>query len=160
MIDELTKMEYMLGVMKKQRDVLYQDCMNTDYILMHGLREERQTAYELYSERYRLTWIDAHWNAVYQFAQKNLNTKKDREALYLYFAEWFREFIDPMGFHDENLSDFFFELLKKEISGIDDLLSIHHKHKNMINQMMNLQEIHHKQFEEKLKLLIKERKGI
>ena len=158
MIDELTKLEYMLGVMKKQRDVLYQDCINADYTLMHGLREERQTAYELYSERYRLTWIDAHWNEVYQFAQRNLNTEKDREALYLYFAKWFREFIDPMGFRDENLSEFFFTLLKKEIVSIDDLLSIHYKNKDAMNQFMNLQEIHEKNFDERLKSLIAERK--
>ncbi len=106
MIDALTKMDYMLGVMKRQREKLYQDCMNGDYDLMHGLREELPNVYRLSCERYRLMWIDAHWNVVHEFAEKRLSSEKDREALYLYFAKNFRPFIEPLNFSNAKTIEF------------------------------------------------------
>ncbi|HAJ97569.1 MAG TPA: hypothetical protein DCO72_07520 [Ruminococcus sp.] len=160
MIDALTKMDYMLGVMKRQREKLYQDCMNGDYDLMHGLREELPNVYRLSCERYRLMWIDAHWNVVHEFAEKRLSSEKDREALYLYFAKNFRPFIEPLNFSKENLSDFFFIMLRNEISGIEDMLNISNKHRHSMNELMNLQEIHWRKFEKKIAALSKERKNV
>ena len=147
MINDVTKLDYMLDTLKTQRDVMYNDSVNGKYELMHGLREKNHAVYNLYCEKYRLIWIDSHWNTIYEFIQKKLHYEPDKREVIDYFAENFRQFIEPKGFNNKELTKFFFDRLENEISIIKDMIELNDKHNENLNKLRNLSDIHKSEFE-------------
>ena len=158
-MDNLTKLDYTLSVMKRQREKLWKDCLKNDYDLMHGLREEMPEAHKLYCERYRLMWIDAHWNTVTAFAEEYQLSEKERRDLYLYFAKAFRTFLESFSYGGDLPPELFFKFLKKEIQTVEDLITIKDKNKSMIGELKNLQEVHWGEFKKRIEKLKAERQG-
>ena len=149
-MDNLTKLDYTLRVMKRQREKLWKDCLRNDYDLMHGLREEMPEAHRLYCERYRLMWIDAHWNAVTAFAEAYQLSEKERNDLYLYFAKYFRTYVEQLSFPGAEHTVFFSSLMKNQIHFIDALLDVIDNTEETMNELKNLHEVDRSKYYKKI----------
>ena len=108
---------------------------------MHGLREEIPEAHKLYCERYRLMWIDAHWNTVTAFAEEYQLSEKERRDLYLYFAKYFRTYVEQLSSLGGDYTEFLSSLLKNQIRSIDALLDVIDNVEEKINKLKNLHEV-------------------
>ena len=152
-LDEITKLDYTLGVLKRQRQKLWDDCLKGDYELMHELRRESSEIRKLYYERYRLMWIDTHWNEITDFSSERMLSARDKNAMYLYFADSFKPFVEQLSSLGGDYTEYLSSLLKNQIRSIDALLDMVDHMEERMNELRNLHEVDRIQFDKKIRQL-------
>lgn len=161
MTNDCFKLTLTLQAMKEQRQNLVQDCKEHNYELLHGLRKDiNSEVYKLYSEKYTILWLDAHWNRVCSIISQNVTYDRDKREIIEFFVSGFKAFLEPEDYKGTYSPGLFFELLKNKTSVLKDLISLSDKYEKTIQDLLNAKEKHKIQYEKLLKEKMKEKSWV
>lgn len=154
MIDELAMVQDNLRILKLQRESMLNDFLPNDMgipgKITDALYEKDKIVRRLYSNKYRIEWINGHWKQIEKIVNK-ISNEKDRKEYIVFFAKNFNLICDDHYKKYPEMTSYFFEQLEMQRKLINEMIITTDKIKANFTKLCNLQKIQNSQWENKIK---------